>query len=110
MKREMFKIIVSSIILASLFLFEYDIHDKLNIIISNCGKHPVDCEFSLDKCYLEVHNFIQLNNTAFIESSNGSNHLNIKNEKSFKTYVTSFTRPYLIELIQNTTQNCLCCE
>ena len=65
---------------------------------------PIDFEVktSLDECYLTVHNFVTINQTL----ENGTE---TTNKKDLKTYIYSYTKPYLLELVQNSTENCVCC-
>ena len=61
-------------------------------------------ETELNNCYLVIHNFFSIR----YNKSNMEAHLN----KSFdlKTYVSSYTKPYLIEMISNLNKTCVCCE
>ena len=57
---------------------------------------------NLDKCYLTIHNFVSIHQKNGIKYSNDS--------IDFKTFIYSYTRPYLLELINNTTNDCICCS
>lgn len=52
----------------------------------------------LGKCFLSIENFVTVRKT------NGTH-----NEFDMKTFASSFSSPYLIELIQNSHKDCLCC-
>ena len=90
---------------------DFDINDLRNY----CKIHqPIDyiLKEELDKCYLTVHNFVSLNSTIEVIQQNFSN-INLKNysqSEKFHTYITSFSKPFLLELVQNSTQDCLCCS
>ena len=56
-----------------------------------------------DNCYLTIHNLISINSTI----GNGNN---ISTNEKFKSYIYSYTKPYLLELIHNSTDDCLCCN
>lgn len=61
-------------------------------------KTMVDCELFIDDCYLTVHNLISIKQIN--ESSS---------ESDVKTYIFSATKPFLIELLKNTSKDCICC-
>ena len=83
--------------LVSIFIISV-IFFTTNKIKIECDSKPVDYEMKdIDECYLTVHNFIRI-----------SEEKNFSNDFNFKTYVYSYTKPYLIELIQNNTNDCLC--
>ena len=67
--------------------------------------NPIDSEIkaNLEECYLTVHNFVSIKQI----SQNGTE---LKNQHNFKTYLYSYTKPYLLELVQNSTEVCLCCD
>ena len=78
--------------------------------------HPIDyiIKEDLDKCYLSVHNLVSFNTTIDLISRTtyGFKDIKIKNsshKQSFNTYISSYTKPFLIELMQNSTKDCLCC-
>lgn len=74
----------------------------INISENKC-QYPIDyiIKDNLDQCYLSVHNIISIN------TSLKNNNLN---NNYFHTYISSFTKPFLLELVQNSTQDCLCCN
>ena len=102
---------ISIILIISIYLTK-----NININIKNCEiENPIDYQIrdSLDKCYLTIHNFIKINSSIFQLNTNDSNEkLNFtqNNQQSFNTYITSYSKPYLIELIHNSTEDCLCCH
>ena len=53
----------------------------------------------IDNCYLSIQNFVTMRH-------NTSN----DNKFELKTYISSFTKPYLIELLQHQTKDCLCAQ
>jgi hypothetical protein len=72
-------------------------------------KYPIDYQIrDIDDCYLTVHNFVSINSTIEEISANISHDIN--NKLNFKTYIYSYTKPFLLELIQNSTKDCLCCS
>ncbi len=80
------------------------------LIINNYKKceiieKPIDYELKniIDNCYLTIHNLISINTTI-------GNENNISSNEKFKSYIYSYTKPYLLELIQNSTDDCLCCN
>ena len=85
-KSTLFIILLCSIILILICVFLYK--------IKNCTPRlPIDEPINLNACYLIVHNFVNLKNN------------------SYKTYVNTYSSPYLIELLQNNvTQDCICCQ
>jgi hypothetical protein len=61
----------------------------------------IDCEIKeLENCFITLHNFISLKNYE-----NNS----IKPEASVKTYIYSVSKPFLLEILNNATEDCLCC-
>ena len=62
-----------------------------------------------EDCFLTIHNFVKINFTSLFSKYIGANDVRWNTTQNFKTYIYSFTRPYIIELIQNSTENCLCC-
>ena len=87
-------------------------------IHQNCNSHkPIDYEVKeLDQCYLTIHNFVSFNSKFEIQAkSNSSDSINVKFDnnsqiQSFHTYISSYNKPYLLELVQNANKNCLCCS
>ena len=55
----------------------------------------------LEDCFLSIQNFVTVRQNYSLCS---------KNEFDMKTYASSFSSPYLIQLIQNSKRDCLCCE
>ena len=55
--------------------------------------------YNLSDCFLSIENFITVRQ-RYNESTN---------EFELKTYARSYSSPYLIELIQNSRKDCLCC-
>ena len=95
--------ILKLIIALSLLCFVIYSIKHINININKCQNElPIDyiLKQDLDKCYLKIHNFVSIDSQAKDNST----------QKNFKTYIYSYTKPYLIELVQNSTENCLCCE
>ena len=72
---------------------------------------PIDYELKniIDNCYLTIHNLISINTTNENMNSNGIEK-NISTNEKFKSYIYSYSKPYLLELIQNSTDDCLCCN
>src|SRR5882757_1685845 len=105
------KIFIYIILMSLMIKVDFDINDLRNY----CKIHqPIDyiLKEELDKCYLTVHNFVSLNSTIEVIQQNVSN-INFKNysqSEIFHTYISSFSKPFLLELVQNSTQDCLCCS
>ena len=76
--------------------------DKIENICHDHMKKP-------EECFITIHNFVKFNSTALISKFPGTNDVQWKTNQNFKTYIYSYTKPYLIELIQNSTNDCLCC-
>ena len=85
----------------------------------HCITHqPIDfvSKEELDKCYLTVHNFVSFKSTIEINPSlNSTNSIYLKfNESSqdqnFHSYISSYNRPFLLELVQKSKNDCLCCN
>ena len=70
----------------------------------------------LDECYLTIHNFVSFNSTFDIQPNanfSESTNINVKNvtqKQSFHTYISSYNKPFLLEMVQNATNDCLCCN
>ena len=89
------------IIIFQLILLFSSISVNIELTSKN-ERNPVDYEIkNIDECYLTVHNFITLKSSDWNTS---------KDDLEFKTYVYSYSKPYLIELVQNSTHDCLCCN
>ena len=74
---------------------------SLLYILFNKNKCELPIDYSnkiLDDCYLTLHNLIS------IQFSNHSNY-----NSTVKTYIYSASKPFLIELLNNSTDDCLCC-
>lgn len=101
---------VINFIVLVIFIIIFD--SDLKRIQNEREKFPIDYEIqNLNECYLTVHNFITFNSTAAIHShENSSDWFQIRNKQSFKTYIYSYTKPFLLELVQNSNDNCLCCQ
>ncbi len=110
-KKYNFIIILFSILIIFVILYVINKSVDIQVQIGEI-KYPIDFEakYKLDECYLTVHNFISINFSSIEKNTNesGENYHTFKKEY-FKTYITSFTKPYLIELMQNTSKDCLCC-
>jgi hypothetical protein len=98
--------LISALLLSHIFLL------NKSIIINfeyKQEKYPIDYQIKdINDCYLTVHNFVSVNST--IEQTQSTIiSKDVKNKFNFKTYIYSYTKPYLLELIQNSTKDCLCC-
>ena len=65
---------------------------EVSIVLKNSGT-----ESNLQDCFLSIQNFVTVRQNR------------TENDFELKTYASSFTSPYLIELIQNSQRDCLCC-
>ena len=84
-------------IIISLVIFEitFDLNQKFQNY-----QQAIDCTLlAPEQCYFSVQNFIGIKEI-------GDNNFT----SQVKTYIYSFTKPFLIELIQNSTKDCICCE
>jgi hypothetical protein len=54
-------------------------------------KNAMDNPINLNECYLVLHTLIS------------------DNYKNVSTYINSYTKPFMIELVNNATQDCICC-
>ncbi len=95
-------LLIINIFLLKIFLIIFIINNykKCEII-----EKPIDYELKniIDNCYLTIHNLISINTTI-------GNENNISTNEKFNSYIYSYTKPYLLELIQNSTEDCLCCN
>ena len=97
-------IILSIIKFITIFTLLVSIIHRLETI----ERSPIDYELKvLDQCYLTVHNFISFKSDAFL---NSRDFFKYNTTQNFKTYIYSYTKPYLLELVQNSTKDCLCCN
>jgi|SRR5882757_1110139 len=102
------KIFINIVLLSILIKVVIDLNGLRNYCMSH---QPIDyvLKEEFDKCYLTVHNFISLNSTL-VQHKNDSN-INFNNySQKFYTYISSFTKPFLLELVHNSTEDCLCCS
>ena len=76
---------------------------KNQLIIENQLKNDSN------QCYLTIYNLISIQ-TTIDEKNKSPKKYNISNNKDFKAYIYSYSRPYLLEIIQNSTEDCLCCN
>ena len=60
---------------------------------------------SLDECFLQVHNFVKFNSSIYAFKKNTSDYYLQNNKQLFQTYIYSYTKPYLIKLINNSTNS-----
>ena len=108
-----FKLILYFVNISLLVKVMFDINE---LKVKFGYSQPIDyiIKENLDKSYLSVHNLVSFNTTIDLISRTtyGFKDIKIKNsshKQSFNTYVSSYTKPFLIELIQNSTKDCLCC-
>ena len=95
-----FILICLIIILLSILYISYNKTIIFNIEYGT--RQPVDYIIKdLENCYLTIHNFVSFNSTL-------NNQNKMETSQNFKTYIYSYSRPYLIELIQNTSRDCFC--
>ena len=108
------KNILIKVFLCFLLIISFYFISKTSNIYIEYGKceYPIDFEIkhNLEECYLTIHNFISFNSTLIenVQNESKMKHFNNNNTQNFKTYIYSYTKPFLIELIQNRTDNCLC--
>ena len=71
-------------------------------IAFNIGKKTYEMFKSNDikEAFIQIHNFV-----SFKEFNNSTDN---PIKQSFKTYIYSYTKPFLLELINNSTDDCLC--
>ena len=70
---------------------------KIEFNIIDDRTKPIDFELKpFDECFLTIHNFISINSS----NQTGS---------SLKTYIYTATKPFLLEILNNSTNDCLCC-
>jgi len=104
-------LIILSIQILLLFIILVKIEQNVETIINKCNKNPLDYELkAMDECYLTIHNFVSFNTTAHVNRFSSTDPIVWKNNQSFKTYIYSYTKPFMIELVQNATKDCLCCS
>ena len=60
-----------------------------------------DKRLDLENCFLSIENFVTVR-------QNQSNFCTL-NDFDLKTFASSYSSPYLIELIQNSKNDCICC-
>lgn len=82
----------------------------LVLIALNCilqQHQTVEENKKLDNCYLAIHNFVTLR-----QNFTGQNCLVTKpqNEFELKTYLMTYSSPYIIERLNHFSDDCLCCE
>ena len=71
---------------------------NIYLIMGKCEKCPIDFEMKImDQCYLTVQNIIKYD---------------VSNESKTKvsSFIYSATKPFLIELINNATNDCICSQ
>ena len=90
---------IAFMIIFLLIIFMKPITFKIEI--TNGTKEEVPKTHNMDSCYLTIHNFVSLN--KFDE------YRNINEIIKFKTFIYSYTKPFLLELINNATTDCICC-
>src|SRR6266700_4044290 len=97
-KKYNFIIILFSILIIFVILYVINKSVDIQVQIGEI-KYPIDFEakFNLDECYLTVHNFISINISSIENNTNESDeNYNTFKKQYFKTYITSFTKPFLI--------------
>ena len=93
-------ILILLVVTLQLILLFNSVNVKIEVISKN-EKFPLDYELKdIDKCYLSVTNFVSLKSKYWNYS---------KDDIEFKSYINGYTKPYLLELVQNSTHDCLCC-
>src|SRR6266481_2266153 len=73
---------------------------EIKLDCDSTDRSAIDFEMkALDNCYLTLHNLISIK--TFNNSSNP--------ETNVKTFIYSVSKPFIIELLNNFTDDCLCC-
>ena len=103
---------INILILINMIIF--DLFSIISIINNHkiCeNEKPIDyiLKNDLNQCYLTIHNLISII-TTIDDNNKNAKEFNISNNEEFKAYIYSYSRPYLLELIQNSTEDCLCCN
>lgn len=102
------KIFLFKILIIIILFFTFCVYlrsKRINFeIVDSCEQIIIDYELkNLDDCLITVHNFIRMSDNC----SNGEKNMN---DFDFKSYISTYTKPYLIQLLNNNSKNCLCCE
>jgi hypothetical protein len=80
------------------------VYNRIEIKLINYfnERSQIDCELKeLENCYITLHNFISI--PTFSNISN-------KPEANVKTYIYSVSKPFLSEILNKVTEDCLCCS
>lgn len=95
------QVILKFVLYTNLIILNICLICNIFIISDSNTKQPIDYSINkdLEKCYITIHNFVTYNYSN-----------NIDENLQFKTYIYSYTKPFLLELTQNSTKDCLCCK
>ena len=77
------------------------------------SKGPIDyiIKDEIDDCYLSVHNFISIEPIVQYNKSQKSIFWKFnKSSENIHTYISTYTKPYLLQLIKNSSKDCICNE
>jgi cell division protein FtsL len=110
MDKKLNNIIYMAIILILLICILFMANKSITINLNDDSKEkPIDYQIEdLKDCYLTIHNFVSINSS--IQDRSMKNKSTIKNKYDFKTFIYSYTKPFLLEMVQNSTKDCLCCS
>ena len=111
-KNKFIKLILYITYILFLLYLSISLSRNINYVIEKCKNNPIDYIKKIDDCYLTIHNFVSINSTPVIQNVVNKSNINVKlnSNQNFKTYIYSYTKPYIIELAQNSTKDCLCCS
>ena len=64
---------------------------------------------SFNDCFLSIHNFVSVKKLENTNKYNSTFTRRREYDFDLKTFITTYTKPYLIELLQQSKQDCICC-
>ena len=78
----------------------------------NCNEIcPIDYEMkNIDDCYLTIHNLISTKFSIILNKLNSTDKNNLYENQTINSYIYKYSKPYLIEMINNSSNNILCKE
>ena len=91
-------VFISTLFWISIILFWKPI--TLKIEFSNTTIPQQQDFIDLNDCYLTIHNFVSIHNNQTYN--------NFDQNLKFKSYIYSYTKPFLLELMNNISKDCLC--
>ena len=66
-------------------------------------------QHSFNECFISIHNFVTVKKLRKSNNYNSTTTRLREYDFDLKTFISSYSKPYMIELLQQSTKDCICC-